>query len=94
MSSKNTSTARLEARISKDLHATLKLAARLQNRTMTDFIVSAVQDAARHAIEQAEIIRLSVEDQHNFAQALLNPPPAEDALKRAFTRRDSLIDSE
>jgi GNAT superfamily N-acetyltransferase len=42
-----TSTARLEARISTDLHSMLKRAAELQGRTMTDFVVSAVQDAAQ-----------------------------------------------
>ena len=40
------STARLEARISTDLHSMLKRAAELQGRTMTDFVVAAVQDAA------------------------------------------------
>ena len=46
------STARLEARISTDLHSMLKRAAELQGRTMTDFVVAAVQDAAQRAIEQ------------------------------------------
>jgi uncharacterized protein (DUF1778 family) len=63
------STARLEARISTDLHSMLKRAAELQGRTMTDFVVSAVQDAAQRAIEQAEVIRLSLSDQECFAQA-------------------------
>lgn len=53
------STARLEARISTDLRSMLKRAAELQGRTMTDFVVSAVQDAAQRAIEQAEVIRLA-----------------------------------
>lgn len=39
---------------------------------MTDFVVSVVQDAAQRAIEQAELIRLSLADQECFAQALLN----------------------
>ncbi len=67
-------TARLEARISTDLHSMLKRAAELQGRTMTDFVVSAVQDAAQRAIEQPEVIRLSLADQECFAQALLSPP--------------------
>ncbi|MBT0570200.1 DUF1778 domain-containing protein [Curvibacter sp. CHRR-16] len=67
-------TARLEARISADLHAMLKRAAELQGRTMTDFVVAAVQSAAQQAIEQAEVIRLFIEDQQAFAQALINPP--------------------
>lgn len=87
-------TARLEARISTDLHAMLKRAAELQGRTMTDFVVAAVQDAAQNAITQAEVIRLSLADQECFAQALLSPPKASPALKRAFTRRRKLLHPE
>jgi uncharacterized protein (DUF1778 family) len=87
-------TARLEARISTDLHAMLKRAAEIQGRTMTDFVVSAVQLAAQEAIETAEVIRLSLADQERFAQALLAPPPPAPALKRAFARRRKLISAE
>lgn len=90
----NTSTARLEARISTTLHSMLKRAAELQGRTMTDFVVAAVQDAAQRAIEQAEVVRLSLADQECFAHALLSPPPPSPALKRAFTRRRTLLRTE
>lgn len=85
------STARLEARISTELHATLKRAAEIQGRTMTDFVVSAVQDAAQRAIEQSGVIRLSLADQECFATALLSPPKPSPALKRAFARRKKLL---
>ena len=85
------STARLEARISTDLHTMLKRAAELQGRTMTDFVVAAVQDAAQRAIEQADVMRLSLADQTCFAQALLSPPKPTPALKRAFARRRKLL---
>ena len=88
------STARLEARISPDLHSMLKRAAELQGRTMTNFVVAAVQDAAQQAIQQAEVIRLSLADQECFAQALLSPPRPSPALKRAFARRSKLLRSE
>lgn len=84
-------TARLEARISADLHAMLKRAAELQGRTMTDFVVSAVQDAAQRAIEQSEVVRLSLADQQRVAQALLSPPAPAPALERAFARRSQLL---
>jgi uncharacterized protein (DUF1778 family) len=87
-------TARLEARISADLHAMLKRAAEIQGRTMTDFVVSAVQLAAQEAIEKAEVIRLSLADQECFAQALLSTPRSKPALKRAFARRRKLICAE
>lgn len=89
-----TSTARLEARISPDLHALIKRAAELQGRTMTDFVVTAVKDAAEKAIEQAEVIRLSLADQQRFADALLSPPKPSTALKRAMARHDQLFGAE
>jgi len=87
-------TARLEARISADLHAMLKRAAEIQGRTLTDFVISAAQDAARRAIEQSEVIRLSLADQECFAQALLAPPKPAPALKRAFARHRKLVRAE
>lgn len=86
-----TATARLEARISPDLHAMLKRAAELEGRTMTDFVVAAVKDAAQRAITQADVIRLSLSDQACFAQALSAPPKPAPALKRAFARRRKLV---
>jgi uncharacterized protein (DUF1778 family) len=88
------STARLEARISTDLHAMLKRAAEIQGRTMTDFVVAAVQSAAQQAIEKAEIIKLSMSDQVIFSQALLAPAEPAPALERAFARRSKLLSAE
>lgn len=84
-------TARLEARIDRDLHAALKHAAVLQGRTMTDFVVSALQDAVHRALESASVIRLSVADQEAFVKGLLSPPEDSPALKRAFERRKALV---
>ena len=94
MRSTTTSTARLEARISKELHDTLKRAAALQNRTVTDFVITAVQEAAENVIENTQVLRLSLADQKRFAQALLSPPKATRALERAFARHRELVTSE
>lgn len=84
-------TARLEARISAELHATLKRAAELQDRTVTDFVIAAVQEAAHRAIQQAGVITLSLVDQERFARALISSPRPNLALKRAFASRRKLI---
>ncbi|MCC6373464.1 MAG: DUF1778 domain-containing protein [Moraxellaceae bacterium] len=89
-----TSTARLEARISTNLHAMLKRAAEIQGRTMTDFVAMAVQDAAQRVIAEADVIRLSLADQECFAQVLLSPPQPTPALERAFARRQKLLRAE
>jgi len=88
------STARLEARISPELQQLLKRAAEIEGRTLTDFVVSAVQEAAQKTIEQAEVIRLSLQDQQRFAEALLAPPSPSPALKRAMARHDKLLRTE
>lgn len=87
-------TARLQARISTELHAQLKRAAELQGRTMTDFVVAATQKAAQQAIQQSSAIQLSVRDQEVFAQALLAPARPTPALKRAFKRQRDLVRAE
>ena len=87
-------TARLEARISTELHAMLKRAAEIQGRSLTDFVVSAVQEAAQRAIEQDEVVGLSLADSERFAQALLSPPDPSPAFERAFARRRKPLSAE
>ncbi len=55
-------TARLEARLPADTHAMLKRAAEIQGRTLTDFVVTSAQDAARRVNAETELVPLSVED--------------------------------
>ena len=77
---------RLEARLPASVYATLKRAAELKGRTLSDFVVSAAHEAARRAIEEEGIIRLSAEDQRRFAEALIKSPTANQKLKRALRR--------
>ena len=91
MRQENSTTARLEARLPNEVLTRLKRAAEIQGRTLTDFVVAAADEAACRAIEQTEIIRLSIEDRREIAKALLNPPKPEPALKRAFKRRRQLL---
>ena len=88
---KETTTARLEARLPAEVHALLRRAAEMQGRTLTDFVVSAARDAAVKTIEIGEIIRLSVDDQRRIADALLNPPEPTAGLRRSFERRNRLL---
>jgi uncharacterized protein (DUF1778 family) len=86
-------TARIEARIAPEALAVVKRAAELQGRSVSDFIVAAAQEAATRTIEEAHIIRLSVEDQRAFAAAILDPPPPSAALLRAAEAYRNLIKS-
>lgn len=84
-------TARIEARIAPDALAVVKRAAEIQGRSVSDFVVAAAQEAANRAIEEAQLIRLSVEDQRAFAEAILNPPPPNEALRRAAAAYQELV---
>ena len=84
-------TARLEARIDPELRAMLQQAAELEGRKLTEFVTSALQEAARRTISAAHMLKLSIADQEIFASALIDPPDAAPALERAFARRRDLL---
>ena len=91
MAQEQTRTSRIEARIAPDALAIVKRAAEIQGRSVSDFVVAAAQEAAIRTIEDVQIIRLSVADQHSFAEAMLNPPPPSPALVRAADAYRGLI---
>lgn len=91
MKSPESRSARIEARIAPDALAIVRRAAEIQGRSISDFVVSAAQDAAQKAVAEAELIRLSRDAQETFAALLLNPPPTAPALARALKRHRSLI---
>ena len=91
MPAETTRTARIEARIAPESLVIVKRAAEIQGRSVSDFVVDAAQNAARRAIEETQIIRLAVEDQRAFAEALANPPPLTPAMERAIVRQRKLI---
>lgn len=76
-------TARIEARIAPAELAVVRRAAEIQGRTLSDFVVAAAREAANRTIEEAHIIRLSIEDQARFVELLLDPPALAPAMERA-----------
>ena len=81
---------RLETRVTAEQKTLIERAAALQGRTVTDFVLTSVQDAARRAIEEHHRLALSVRDSEAFVDALLNPKPVNDRLRdtvRRYRRR-------
>lgn len=72
----------------------LKRAAKIQGRTLTDFVITVSSEAARQTIETTDIIRLSVNDQRLFVESILNPPEPTPALSRAFEKYSELFGTE
>lgn len=77
---------RLETRLTATQKRLIERAAALQGRTMTDFVLTSVQDAARRTIEAHQQLDLSVRDSEAFVEALLNPRPVNDRLRDTVRR--------
>lgn len=77
---------RLETRVTAEQKKLIERAAALQGRTVTDFVLTSVQDAARRAIEEHSQLALSVRDSEALVDALLNPKPVNDRLRETVRR--------
>ncbi|BAZ11879.1 hypothetical protein NIES4071_37050 [Calothrix sp. NIES-4071] len=84
-------TARLEARVNPEIKALWQKAADLQGVTLTDFVISSVQQAAYKVIEQHQTLKLSLEDAEALVEALKQPPMPNDALIAAALRYKKVI---
>jgi uncharacterized protein (DUF1778 family) len=77
---------RLETRVTAEQKKLIERAAALQGRTVTDFVLTSVQNAARRAIEEHSQLALSLRDSEAFVDALLNPKPVNDRLRDTVRR--------
>ena len=84
-------TARLEARIPAAVYDQMQRAAKLRGMTLTGYLLATAGEDARRVVEEAEIIRLTREDQIRFAEALISPPKPNSRLVRAAKRHAALI---
>jgi uncharacterized protein (DUF1778 family) len=77
---------RLEARVTPDQKELIERAACVQGRTVTDFVVSALQEAAKQAIAEHTLWKLTHEQQTAFIDALMDPPAPNQKLRQAYKR--------
>ena len=78
-------TARLEARVPRDLKKTLAQAAAVTGHsTLTSFMIFALQGTARKIIEEHQQARLNAEESNDFVRALLAPAAPNAHMQAAF----------
>lgn len=77
---------RLEARITADQKTLIQRAAELEGRSVTDYVISSVQDAAKRTVEAHDVMVLSAAESRAFVDALLNPPPVNARLRDSIRR--------
>jgi len=82
---------RLEARVTAEQKALIEHAAALEGRSITDFVLTSVQDAAKRAIAEHEVIQLSVRDSQAFVDALLNPREPGAKMRKRVAAYTALI---
>ena len=83
---------RLMARISADQKRLLQRAADIRGQTLTEFVVTAAQEAATRAIVDQEVIELSLRDSQAFAKGMLDPPPVDDWLRAGAKRYKKIME--
>jgi len=76
--------ARLGFRVHAGTKSLVQRAAALERRTVTDFCLVALTDAAQQTITRHESLSLSERDRAVFFDALVHPPKANARLRRAF----------
>jgi uncharacterized protein (DUF1778 family) len=89
----NLKSERLMARLSPDQKKLLQRAADIRGQTLTEFVVTAAQDAATRAILDQEVIELSLMDSRAFAEGMLDPPPVSASLRAAARRYKKIMGS-
>ncbi len=77
---------RLEARVSYEQKNLFQHAADLMGRTLTDFIVSTLQEIALRVVQEHETLKLTAQDRQVFVQALLKPATPNKNLLKATQR--------
>ena len=74
---------RIEARVSAEQKALIERAAQLRGSSLSEYLVRCAQDAAERDLRDHEMITLSARDSQIFIEALLDPQPANAALRAA-----------
>jgi uncharacterized protein (DUF1778 family) len=83
--------ARLDTRITPELHEQLRRVAEVQGRSVSDYVTASLHAAVQRDIAEMEVIRLSREASERFAAMLIDPPAMTPAMKRALRRHRQLV---
>lgn len=75
---------RLGFRVDEPTKELVERAAALEGRSLTDYCLTALSEAARQTISRHETLILSDRDRQAFFDALMNPPEPPERLQRAF----------
>jgi uncharacterized protein (DUF1778 family) len=81
---------RLEARISPEGKQLIQEAADLEGRTLSEFLITSAQAAAKKVIEEYQTMKLTARDRDAFVSALFNSPEPSARLRTAAKRYEEV----
>ncbi|HEY8283205.1 MAG TPA: DUF1778 domain-containing protein [Chloroflexota bacterium] len=91
---RNSKSARLQARLSPKQQALLARAAALEGRTVSQFVLTHAQAAAQRTITEHRTLALSERDSRAFAEALLAPWSPDEELRDTIRRMRDTFDQQ
>ena len=87
----NKSLARLEARVDPELKARWQQAADLEGRTLTDFIISSMEESSERVIQRHQRMKLDRQDSQDFVEAIINSPEPSTRLIEAAKKYQEIM---
>jgi uncharacterized protein (DUF1778 family) len=90
-SAATTKSARLDTRITPELQQQLRRVAKMQGRSVSDYVTTTLREAVQKDIAETDVIRLSREASERLAAALIEPPSLAPAMRRAFAHHRTLV---
>ena len=80
---------RLQLRLDAPSKRMLRRAAGHRRITLTRFVLAAALEAAERVLRENEAVTLSAPDWTLLYEALLDPPPPDEALSKLFAERET-----
>jgi uncharacterized protein (DUF1778 family) len=65
---------RLDARVTREEKEMIEIAANLRGTSASDFVRTAIREAAQQTIREHEVLTLNARAKRVFVEVLLNPP--------------------
>jgi uncharacterized protein (DUF1778 family) len=82
---------RINLRLSRESKRRLARAAAYSDKTLTDFVIDVALQKADAIVRRQEVITLTPAEWQRFQAMLLDPPPPNRRLKRAFAEHARVV---
>jgi len=93
MATANSKSVRIETHVSPEVMELIERAARYSGRSLSEFVISHVETAARHVVAGYERVKLDQEQSLAMADLLINPQSPNQKLQEAMAEHRIRVES-